>query len=551
MKLVEPAIFGHHTTWHDGNVALLTSTGQIVSVAAERVDRRKHSWDSRRAYQFLKERYPREGFGAPSDFFRDSSESLDTDGHYLAHASCVFFTSPFKEAGILVIDGQGPQFGRLACTSLWYGHGDSIDLVEVPYLTNEVFAEHSIGHFYTAIGAMAGMTELHEEGKTMALAAYGAPSGFLDFLRQYATSFSDGSYFIEPEFLYGILGNTLGRAHYGWDVPQGSANAIWREYLSLRGRPIRLRQENVSQQDMDIACAGQLLLEEMVLGLARRLKRLTGCDNICLSGGVALNGCCNARVRNSGLFKQLYVFPASGDDGQALGKLLHFVRAKGLDIDTQATTAFYGPEYTPEEIDSALGQMADHFDVLGQGEQFVIDDAAEMLAEGAIIGRFSGRSEIGPRALGHRSILADPRSARMRERINATVKHREWYRPLAPVVVEEKISEYFDHDGTAPFMLTIEHVLPHRINAIAGAVHVDGSARVQSVNASQDAGLHALLCRFGARTGVFVLLNTSFNGRNEPIVETPLDALRAFVNLRLDALIFENYLLKCGGSTGT
>ncbi len=242
-----------------------------------------------------------------TDHFVDQTKGLETSGHHLYHCSSAFFGSPFKEAAILVIDGQGPENGLRASTTLWKGKGDKIDLIESPYLAEGLFAPQSIGHFYTAVGALAGMKELHEEGKTMGLAPYGNESKYLDFFRKHAHTNSDGSYDIDPNFILGVFGNTLGKDHYGWDAPEPAAQRVFDEFMQLRGKSLRQQGEEVSQDDMDIAFAGQAILEEIIMGQVKRAKKLTGSKNLCLAGGVMLNSVVNGMIARSGIFKDVYI----------------------------------------------------------------------------------------------------------------------------------------------------------------------------------------------------------------------------------------------------
>ncbi len=543
MSKLPSLIYNHTTTWHDGNVSMLLSDGKIISLAAERVDRIKHSGNSKVVYNYLKERFPKEGFGTETDYFRDISSGADETGHHLYHASSAFFSSPFEKSAVLVIDGQGPERGKLASTTIWLGEEDRIELVESHFLTRNKFAANSIGHFYTAIGAMAGMQQLYEEGKTMALAAYGRPSHIMDFIRKYVFVNSDGTYFIDSNFIYAIMGHTFGPRYYGWKRQTKKAREIWKEFTNVRGLRLRKPFEEVSQEDMDTAYAGQIVLEEIVLGLAKRSKKITGATKLCLSGGVALNGLVNTKIANSGLFEEVYVFPASGDDGQSIGKLFYEIHKRNLAVETRTQTAFYGPQYTKSEIETALKKSKGRIQIIGKGDKFAVEEAAERLANGEVIARFVGGSEIGPRALGHRSILADPRSPSMRDYLNNSIKNREWYRPFAPLVIEEEAGNFFDLQFHSPFMLFMGKTLPQKKGEIPSAIHIDDSARVQTINPLHDSKLYALVKRFGEITGVPVLINTSFNRRNEPIVENPEDALDAFFSMNLDYLVLEDFLI--------
>lgn len=380
----------------------------------------------------------------------------------------------------------------------------------------------------------------------MGLASYGQPSKYVEFFRRYVKWDADGNYNIDPHFIYATLGNTLGPVHFGWDEQPPETQIIWEEFLELRGRPVRVAGEEISQDDADIAYAGQVVLEELMLGLAQRAKELTNSDYLCLAGGVALNSVANGKILQRGLFKDIFIFPAAGDDGQAIGKLFADIKLRGLAVDTAVRTAYYGPEYSEQEINDAIANaLAEHpeFELLSLRGNEALEDAADRLAAGQVIGWFQGRSELGPRALGNRSILADPRRREMRDYINAEVKHRESYRPFAPVVLEERVSEYFDLDKPSPFMLLVAGVRPEMRESLPAITHVDGTARVQTVTREQNEPYYDLVARFGERTGVPVLLNTSFNDKGEPIVETPADALRSFGNMRLDALVLGDRII--------
>ncbi|HEY0755750.1 MAG TPA: carbamoyltransferase C-terminal domain-containing protein [Ktedonobacteraceae bacterium] len=540
-------IHSHATTWHDGAVAVLLEDGSIYSLAAERVgDRYKHSWNSKLAYEYLSLHFadnPLYDITSERNHFKDAVSGLEDSGHHLYHAASAYFGSPFQHAAILVIDGQGPEQGKKASTTIWQGEGEELRLLEAPYLADGAFAAQSIGHFYTAIGALAGMQQLHEEGKTMGLAPYGKPSRFLDCFRKYAYSNVDGSYYIEPRFIYAILEHTFGATYFGWS-PQAANQAIWDELLSLRGKPPRQAGEQVSQEDMDIAYAGQIILEEITLGLAKRAQELTGEEFLCLAGGVALNSVANGKIVTSELFKDIFIFPAAGDDGQAIGKLFYDIHKSKLQINTITETAYYGPLYSREAVLNAILKYGDQLVITEQAHNDFVDNTVDRILSGQVVGWFRGRSELGPRALGHRSIFADPRREGMRDYINASIKGREWYRPLAPIVLEEEVHNYFDLHRASPFMLLVAPVKTDKRDLIPAIVHIDGSARIQTINIRQDATVYTLVQRFGQRTGIPLLLNTSFNRQGEPIVESPEDALKAFLTMNLDALILDDIIVE-------
>lgn len=540
------AIRHHESTWHDGGVAIAMPTGELYALASERIGARyRHDWDSRRAYEYMRGRMRnRLPFGSENDSFRDgfNRENSRSREHHLYHASSVFWASPFDRAAVLVADGQGPHSGFTVATTTWRATRDSVNLVEVPYRTSGSFIPHSLGHFYTAIGALSGMTNLHEEGKTMGLAAYGKPSKFLEYLRKFIRSEQDGSFFLDPAFIYAVFGNTFGPRYYGWSSPVPEIQRIWDEIIGMRSAPMRANDAPVSQDDMDIAYAGQVLLEEVMLGLARRLKQQTGERNLCLAGGVALNCSVNGKLLASGLFDDVYIIPAADDSGQALGRLFHDLRADRVSIDTEVGSPYLGPKYSKEEMEFAISSVGGVY-IARQGFPVVAKVAARLIADGKVIGWFQGRSEIGPRALGNRSILADPRNPRTRDYLNESVKHREWYRPVAPTVLEEDAQTYFHIDRPLPFMLFAVQVRAEKSAGIPSVVHADGTARVQTVSKQQNQRFYRLINEFKLRTSVSVLINTSFNDRGEPIVESPLDALLAFKRMNLDALVLGDYLV--------
>ena len=538
-------IHSHSTTWHDGCVAILLENGEIYAIAAERVgSREKHSWNSKLAYDHLKSCLPKKLCTEDENNFliNPGADHLDTASHHLNHAAATFFASPFDSAAILIVDGQGPEGGKTTSTTLWVGEGDEIRMIENHYPTKEKFASQSIGHFYTAIGVYAGAHHLYEEGKTMALAAYGKPSRFLEYIKEFVGSNPDGSYYVDGKFTQAILGNTLGPQLYGWSPPTGEIQQIWNKLISLRSSPYRGLDDSITSDDMDIAYAGQVILEEILLGLVRRLKKLTGEKNLCLAGGVFLNCIANAAIVQSKIFDEVYIFPATGDDGQAIGKLFLDIHSRKLPVSTKVKNAYLGPQYSIEETLTAIYSNKEIV-IISDNLQRTVEIAARKLAEGELIGWFRGRSEIGPRALGHRSILADPRIEENRDFINGYIKHREWYQPFAAMVPEEKVRDYFLLDSSSPFMLIAAMVKEEKREVIPAVVHIDGSARIQTVNRNQEEVLCDLLHHFSIITGVPILLNTSFNRENEPIVETPTDAIKTFMATRLSALVIENFLL--------
>jgi carbamoyltransferase len=541
-----PVIHSHSTTWHDGNVAILLPDGRIYSLASERVGpRKKHYWDSRVAYDYLKSRFSEyeNCFGSPTDFFTTpDEENFRTARHHLYHAASAFYGSPFEEAAIIVHDGQGHEKGELVSTTLWSGDRDGIRLVEVPFHSSGTFIPQSLGHFYTAVSILSGMQHFHEEGKTMGLAAHGRPSRFLDCFRKYAFSRSDGSFEIDPDFICAVIGKVFGTDHIGGHAITPSIESVWKDLMSVRGTELRRAGEKVTREDMDTAYAGQLIVEEIILGYARRAKEKTKKTKLCLAGGVALNCSANGKILASALFDDIYVFPASDDSGQAIGKLFHYLHKNHIPASTRVSKAYLGPEYYEEEVEEEV-KREKRVRVVTSDPDRTIQKAASLIAEGKVLGWFQGRSEIGPRALGHRSILADPRRGEMLHYLNSQVKHREWYRPVAPAVLAEAAPDYFTTDRPSPFMLFACQVRPEKVQLIPAVTHVDKSARIQTVARQDEERFYRLIEVFASITGIPLVVNTSFNDKDEPMVESPRDALNSFLRMKLDALVIDRCLV--------
>ncbi|UYO93494.1 carbamoyltransferase [Pollutimonas sp. M17] len=423
--------------------------------------------------------------------------------HHLTHEASAFLASPYDETAVLTMDGRGER----ASTS--YGHYrdgkyDRIKQINLP---------HSLGLLYEDVTRYLGFLHSSDEYKVMALASYGKPvyvDDFRDILRE------DGA--------------------GGYTVQAAD--------LAARFGPPRRRGEQFEQKHMDIAHSLQCVLEETVLAMAHWLHGVTRSDKLCMAGGVALNCVMNARLAAQSPFRDIWVQPAAGDAGTSLGAAL-WVDLHQREGGRQWTMdhAYLGPEYSDEEIESFLDYAGLRYTRLTQ----VAEAAAELLADEKIIGWFQGRMEFGPRALGARSILASPRDSAMQSRLNA-LKDREDFRPVAPVVLAERAHEWFDARGRsaidAPFMLFVFDVLQDKADMIPAVRHIDGTARVQTVTHSQNALLHELLTAFGEKTGVPVLVNTSFNTRGEPVVCSPRDALESFWTSPLDALVIGRYLVE-------
>jgi carbamoyltransferase len=434
--------------------------------------------------------------------------------HHRAHAASALMLSPYDSAAILSIDGTG----EWATTWMGHGRGTRLDLLR------EVHFPHSIGLVYSAVTKFLGFRPWSGEGKVMGLAAYGDPERYLPLFREIVQLRPDGDFRVDMRYF---------RYHIRY----------WREWVSQRfeerfGAP-REPESTLTQRDFDIAAALQAITEEVGLHVAGALRRLTGERRLCLAGGVALNCVMNGKILRQSGFDDVYVQPMANDAGTSLGAALHVYHVGlGHPRVMELRDVCLGPEFTDAEVRIALARHP--LDV--HRSQDVCAETAALLAEGRIVGWFQGRMEVGPRALGSRSILADPRRPEMKDVVNARVKRREGFRPFAPSVLEERAGEFFVQPYDSPFMILNFEVRPDKRDVIPAVTHVDGTARVQTVSRRDRPLYHRLLEEFGKLTGVPVLLNTSFNVRGEPIVYTPDDAIRCFLGTDMDRLVLGDWV---------
>ena len=444
---------------------------------------------------------------------------LEVFDHHLSHAASSFFFSGFDEAAILTVDGVG----EWATTTLGRAAGADIELFE------EVQFPHSLGLFYSAITAYLGFEVNDGEYKVMGLAPYGEPL-YVDQVRQLitpATPAGNGQYRLAMEY---------------FDFMR--QDRMFSDRLAeLFGAPPRTPEAELLPFHHHVARSAQYVLEEILLEKVRYLADKVPSRNLCMAGGVALNCVANGRILREGPFDRMFVQPAASDAGGCLGAaaLAHVRRSGERPAQGRLTHMRWGPAAAAEQVAALLAATGlPSQDYRGRTEE-LLEATVDRLAAGKVVGWFSGRMEFGPRALGSRSILADPRDPGMRDRINALVKMREGFRPFAPAVLERHSAEHFALDHPSPFMLeTCQVVSPLALPAIT---HVDGSARVQTVDAESNPRFAGLLERFARRTGCPVLLNTSFNLRGEPIVCTPEDALLCFTRSRIDSLVLDDFLL--------
>lgn len=460
--------------------------------------------------------------------------------HHESHAAGAFYPSPFERAAVLTIDGVG----EWSTATLGLGHGTTLELL------SELRFPHSLGLLYSAFTYHCGFRVNSGEYKLMGLAPYGAPRYRDTILQQLLDLRDDGSFRLNLDYFDFLYGEKM----------------TGTRFARLFGCPARRPEEPITQQHCDLARSIQEVTEEIVLRMARHLQQITGEENLCLAGGVALNCVANGRLRREGPFKNIWVQPASGDAGGALGAALAFYHSQPgarRIIDGRHDGmhgAFLGPSYGDEEIGAVLEARGIPHERLGNSAA-VAARIAKRVADGAVVGVLQGRAEFGPRALGARSILADARSGKMQRQLNLKIKFRESFRPFAPVVLAERAAEFFELEGESPYMLFTAPVrgtrrkptaddatMQERLHAlrsdIPAVTHVDYSARVQTVEAGTNPFLHAVLSEFGRLTGCPVMINTSFNVRGEPPVCHPAEALDGFLHTEMDVLAMGSFVVE-------
>jgi carbamoyltransferase len=472
----------------------------------------------------------------------DWEERLLFTEHHQSHAASAFFASPFDEAVVLTMDGVG----EWATTSLSYGRGNDLRMLK------ELHFPHSLGLLYSAFTYYIGFKVNSGEYKVMGLAPYGEPRFAQTILDNIVDLKPDGTFHLDQQYFDYCTGLRMTNARFD----------------ALFGGPPRDPKELLTQKHMDLAASIQAVTEEVVLRLTRSIADETGAKNLCLAGGVALNCVANGKVLRDGRFERIWIQPAAGDAGGALGAALaayhqHAGKPRALDNRLDGMQgAYLGPAFSDEESSRRLKATGARFTRLDDGA--LIERSVGDLADGKALGWFQGRMEFGPRALGNRSIIADARAADTQTVLNLKVKYRESFRPFAPAVLSEDAADWFELDTESPYMLLVADVVKNRRRAmtaeeaplfgieklkvqrsdIPAVTHVDYSARVQTVHSETNPRFHALLSAFKAKTGCPVLVNTSFNVRGEPIACTPEDAFRCFMGCELDALAVGNLYLE-------
>ena len=478
---------------------------------------------------------------------RDLESRLLFAEHHQSHAASAFFPSPFEEAAVLTIDGVG----EWATTSLGVGQGHELTMLK------EIHFPHSLGLLYSAFTYYTGFKVNSGEYKIMGLAPYGEPKYAQKIHDHLLDLKEDGSFRLDQRYFDYCAGLTMTN----------------RRFDDLFGGPPRKPEELVTQREMDLAASVQAVTEEVMLRLANSIRRETGQKNLCLAGGVALNCVANGKVLRDGAFENIWIQPASGDAGGALGAALtayHGFKRQPRKLNGETGRprrmdgmkgSYLGPAYEQSEIEAELEDAGAVYETLSEAE--MIGKTAKALADGKAVGWFQGRMEFGPRALGGRSILGDARSPTMQRTLNLKVKYRESFRPFAPSVLREHVEEWFEHDGDSPYMLIVADVAQdkrRRMNEdeeqlfgidklnvprseIPAVTHVDYSARIQTVHEETNPAYHKLLTAFHGETGCPILVNTSFNVRGEPIVCTPADAFHCFMGTEIEMLVVGNTVM--------
>ena len=471
----------------------------------------------------------------------DWSKKLLFSEHHLSHAASAFFPSPYNKAAVLTIDGVG----EWTTTSLAIGNGNNLKVLK------EIHFPHSIGLLYSAFTYYTGFKVNSGEYKVMGLAPYGKPK-YSSLIKENLIDIADdGSFQLDMSYFNYATGTTMTN----------------KKFDLLFGGPPRKPESELTQREMDIAASIQDVVEEIVIKLAQGISKDTGEQNLCLAGGVALNCVINGNLQRKNIFKNIWIQPAAGDAGGALGAALavwhlHYKKPRAITLNKDSMKgAFLGPSYADHQIKKQLDECKAKY--LRLSSNYLIDEVVNLLVDGKAVGWMQGRMEYGPRALGARSIIGDPRSSKMQKQLNMKVKYRESFRPFAPSVLIEDVNNWFELNNESPYMLIVADVKDsikiimtdeeknlfgiEKLNIprsnIPAVTHIDYSARVQTVHKETNNIYHNLISKFKEKTGCPILVNTSFNVRGEPIVCSPFDAFRCFMGTELDALVIGNYLL--------
>lgn len=447
--------------------------------------------------------------------------------HHIAHMASSFLVSPFDEAAILSIDG----FGDFVSTMTGKGKDSDIEILD------KVIYPHSLGILYAATCQFIGFPKYGDEGKVMGLAPYGEPA-YMEIFEDILKLKKGGSFELNLDY---FLHHSVG-VDMTWDSGTPSIGKIYSEKFIQRFGPPREPGTKIERRDQDIAASLQKMTEKTIFHVLNALYDKYPSKNLCLAGGVALNSVANGMIFENTPFKEVYITPPAGDSGGSIGAAFYIYNSiLGRERDFVLNTAYTGPSYPDNEIIESMDRHGLKYQKLEDKELFKF--TAKKMSEGLVVGWFQGRMEIGPRALGNRSIVVDPRRADMKDILNARIKHREPFRPFAPSILLEKTKDYFEIDYPSPFMLMVYKIKEEKRKTIPAVCHVDNTGRLQTVSREENPRYWQLIKAFEDITGVPVILNTSFN-ENEPIVMTPDDAIKCFLKTKMDVLVLENYVVE-------
>ena len=447
--------------------------------------------------------------------------------HHRSHIASSFFSSPFKESAILSIDG----FGDFTSTMTAVGSGNKFKVLK------EVNYPHSLGVFYTAVTQFLGFPNYGDEYKVMGLAPYGKPK-YLKELEQILKLSDDGFFKLNKKYFKHFKEGVA----MDWEGGSPTIESLFtKDWEDLFGKS-REKGAKLEQWHIDLATSAQKFTEKVIFHLLNHLQQETGSENICITGGVAQNSVANGRILENTPFKNIYIPSAGHDSGTSIGSAFYlYNQLLGNSRMPEITSAYFGSKFNHEEIIKVLDKEGVSYTILSDDDLFEI--VSDKLVNGGVVGWFQGRAEFGPRALGHRSILVDPRRKDAKDLLNEKIKRRESFRPFAPSILKESVSDYFVQNYTVPFMEKVFDIKKEKYEQIPAVTHVDGTGRLQSVDKNVSPRYNKLISKFAEKTGVPILLNTSFN-ENEPIVNKPEEALACFLRTKMDMLVMENIIIE-------
>ena len=462
----------------------------------------------------------------PEQFSKMKAKFVNVE-HHRSHLASAFFVSPFEESAVLSIDG----FGDFSSVMTSYGKGNQLTVLD------KVNYPHSLGVFYTAFTQYLGFPHYGDEYKVMGLAPYGKAL-YKEQVRQVIELTSDGLFKLNLNY----FNHTRNGVNMTWTDGIPFVDTMYSNQFVKSFGPARGKEEELSQYHKDLAASVQAVTEEVIFHMAEHLRLKTKSENLCLAGGVGQNSVANGKIILITGFKNLYIPPAAHDAGTSIGSALYYYHQTEKNKRTLVSkTGYYGYKATKEEIEETLTRNNVAFQYF-EDREALIDIVTDRIIDGQVIGWYQGRAEFGPRALGHRSIIADPRRNDAKEILNLKIKRRESFRPFAPSILIEKVPDYFEQTDEVPFMEKVFIIKPEMRDKIPAVTHVDGTGRLQSVDKLNEPIYHRLIERFNEKTGVPILLNTSFN-ENEPIVNTPQEALDCYLRTKMDVLVMDNFYI--------